>query len=644
MAYNPPVVWAEVFIDLAGFDWIDLRDVDVELTAFTVKRGRQDRLGVFEPGSASLTLSDPTFSVYAEASAALIPVRILATWNDGSTTHTAVVIWQGFLDDGVQAASTSQSRSRYLAATATDLLGWANNRPMPESQWATWIAHESPDHWWRGYANAGTDGFTGAAEYTLFDYVDGNDLDEVVSGNYEERDPLVLTGTVPSLLMGAGDRLGSASAVGDLGTGHSWTVAFAFQLDDISGAGEDCWLLVGRSTSVSGDLRWGIRVEDASGEIQAEIRDSSNTVIGTATTAVAPRHDDGEPHVIIARFNVDIGGNRIIRIHTDLDAQSDSATLSGTPRGSGGFIVTGNTSATNPAKYLSEIAYWDDDISLPDTSMTPVLAAFIAGSGQPETFGLWHNQDTTTRLTALLTAGEAATVQGLTTDTEVHDSGTFTWFGLLPKATLGSYIQTLGSSVLGAAYILRDGTLRIRDVDALTDAGLAANYATLQAYISDDPTEAGTPVVRYQARSGLARRVDRVVNEAHIQTADGYTAFTNRTFRRINLASIQQWGPHPLNISTEAFYADLDALDDALDDILEPDPPLEIGQVVIRPWGDVALTTFCLLDCELEKAINYRESDPDGLSVVDASYRVQGEEWSWSLGVDWTVTLTISPI
>jgi hypothetical protein len=644
VAWRDPVFRCETFIDFGGLDWIDLTAApfNMGLASFAYQRGKQDQLGQFEPGTATIVLLDPEFALPSEAEIPEIPIRIVCDWHDGTTQHSDIIVWSGYIADGVEVATGSNLTDRTLIVPCVDFLGVANNTPMPDSIWAYWLAAGEPIWWLRGLANTNNEAFAGTADFTVFDFGPDSIHAELVTGDLDEGAPISVGSSTPSIDQAAGARVGTTAVVGDLDDDHPWTVAFAFRLDDISAAGEDCWLLVGRSTSVSGDLRWGIRVDDATGEVEAEIRDAGNTVIGTATTSVAGRHDDGEPHVIVARFNITVGINQAITIHTDLDDSSTSAALTGTPRGSGGFIVTGNTSATRPAFFISDIAYWDNDVDPTGvTVMSPVLRPFADDSASIKHLGLWHDQDTAERLDALaLVAGW----EGV--DTEIHDeSGVqFSWLGVLTKSTLGEHIVALGSTIGGAAYVLRDGTVRVRDGAALVDGSLAADYATVQAYLSDAQSPS-SPSVQYSTAPTTRRRRDRVVNHVSLATSDGYS-FNGRNYRAIDEASLLEWGERPLEFVTEASYsADLDDVQTVLDGLLVPDPPFEVGEIAVRPWGDVEAFRLWLLNLELEKVVGFTLSYPDGIEIVDeAPYRVLFEACEWSQGVEVSYRLNLAPV
>jgi hypothetical protein len=70
------------------------------------------------------------------------------------------------------------------------------------------------------------------------------------------------------------------------------------------------------------------------------------------------------------------------------------------------------------------------------------------------------------------------------------------------------------------------------------------------------------------------------------------------------------------------------------------DPPLEVSNLTIEPWGNANNTKFVVEDLELERSVHYTESVPGSSNVMlDGRLRVLSEAWNWSDGNSWTVTI-----
>ena len=75
------------------------------------------------------------------------------------------------------------------------------------------------------------------------------------------------------------------------------------------------------------------------------------------------------------------------------------------------------------------------------------------------------------------------------------------------------------------------------------------------------------------------------------------------------------------------------------------DPHVEISDVTLRPYGDQAASDFLMSKCELDRLVTYRETTATGTTLVNYYFRIIGEQWSWSQGLDnWQVTLRLATI
>ena len=225
-----------------------------------------------------------------------------------------------------------------------------------------------------------------------------------------------------------------------------------------------------------------------------------------------------------------------------------------------------------------------------------------------------------------------------------------------PK-TLGEALSRVAAGIGGDFYALRNGKVRVRSLLATEDAGLAAEYATSLAHLTDEVSPAGSPPpVRRGPVSWSGTRFDRTVTVAEVS----YLAY----------ASVPE--PPALPTSAQQVYVDtkwVEATPDAymprtrsasLDTesslVAEAlalafldrygTPGIEIGAVTVYPTrsGDSAeaeaLMDFVVTDLELERLVSLTDTPPVG-DPISVDLNVQGESWRWD-GTDLVVTVNLA--
>jgi hypothetical protein len=188
----------------------------------------------------------------------------------------------------------------------------------------------------------------------------------------------------------------------------------------------------------------------------------------------------------------------------------------------------------------------------------------------------------------------------------------------------------------------------ITDPDHMAGTGVGLVYTNLSVLPANTArwdnfsATAERPLIRATNRTRTAPRADRVVNSVTVDYASGGTIYYR------DADSIRRYGERPKVFTSSAGgdSTDIDNLQEFTAAVLaeRKDPTIEVGELVVMPWGNQYVTDWVMRDLELERAVTYREAlYRAGTEVLDATYRVTGESWDWQSGVDWTVTLKIVP-
>jgi len=207
-------------------------------------------------------------------------------------------------------------------------------------------------------------------------------------------------------------------------------------------------------------------------------------------------------------------------------------------------------------------------------------------------------------------------------------------------SNLAEGVKLLGSSWLGDTFMTRAGTLRI--FDASYTSATAADYTTVHALITDeDGATSSATVINASARGLTGTRTERIVNDVRINYTGGSSDDSTGAYF-FDLPSQLLYGVRSKTFSSQSGYLTPSMAQAYL--AAHKSPPIEVGEVELRPWGNQALTDWCLDTLELERRITYREATPFGAAVVNADFRIIGEKWAWANGTDWTVTLRLAPV
>jgi hypothetical protein len=588
-------------------------------------RGRQWTTDKMEPGTGTFVIDDEGGTIFAAVVAGTIPpttpVRVVVNYSS-----VDYVVFTGFMVDAPQPAGWEDART--VTVSAVDWLGWANGVTLPPSTWAMEVARRDPALWW-------TDQATGSVPMRadLNDRVINRGSAGAAGDLYAAADPyggypMFLDSGVPNHVVGeTGSSWSNGWATTKTSLSFGTTYQFAFWFSSLSAPASDQVMWAITENPPTGDLG-GLRLRVAlttAGYVQALVTTGS----GTSTATAAANHCDGADHLVMINVNTTI-------VTVDTDLADDTAALAAVAL-TGGYVWT--NSSNNVAFNWSSAAFSDG------VGASPTADGYV-----DNTIELGNTQPAVNRVQSYLN------MVGVEYPTfENHSSGDIASSGITAfSETVADAIIALFTGRVGAVWMTREGSLRMRDHLALTDADYAAHYQTEIANLTDRPEFVSTkwgarkwgafkwgpseiPVVQREVSGTTAGRFDRIINEVMIVDPDGLS------FGEIDAASQAAYGRRVLTIDSDVPITGATLLREAPRDLVASfaEPPVEVGQVTVRPWRQTTITEF-VLAVELENAVHYHESYADQSLMVHGKFRVQSETWSWANGTEWTVTYTLT--
>lgn len=689
MSYTAPSVVCEVALTKSplslpsGGDWVALSQVVVE---YSMDRGKQDQLATHQPARVTIVLDNGD----TDLDQSLPASKGNTAWNSGTAYTTAdgvtyggrhyncisnhtnhvppnatyweqasqiggdnalpytpirlkvngTVVFTGYTEAGWEPTG-SMFGAGTVTVNATDWLGWAATKTMPDSAWAAWVTRERPRLWLRGDVSVSNLVTSSDHLYNMAQRWTG------AYGDFTPNTPTYdgTTVRVPGIATDANGYAISQEFV------TTWASVTANPLETITPTTEwsvafwmkaDTPLTQYYGTSGAGDIWWFDT--DASGYLRANVMRGGATV--TATISVD--HCDGNPHVVLCQV-VSQGALKGVYLASDLGSNSNGFATSGAT-GGGQIELNGRDSSV-----IGEFCYWDSG-SGGHASWQTVAGWFdepVIGSGLTlaqqatawEAGGAVGSDDT--RADRVTELGKYAVVTMPTANITVDDASDTLWsYGV--ESTLADAVRVLGESWLGDVFMERAGDLRI--YDSTYTSSDADDYDTVHAQITDDPAASAPPVILRASGGGRSgTRVERVVNDVRVNlTVDlpGPEVLGSYVF---DLTSQQRYGVKSKTFTSQATNYLTTPLTDYL--AAHKDPPIEIPDVVLQPWGDQDITDFVVGTVELERRVSYRKAlpFPSSAEVIDQECRIIGEKWTWRNGAgdsaaDWTVTLRLEPV
>lgn len=478
MTYTPwelDVQFAPTFSPLnlpTSGDWVSLGGP----FAFTIDRGRQDDLDSFEAGTMDVTLDNAdesldqllsTSDIYDTDALPFTPVRLTATKGAETIVLFTGYTLDGFAPSGLRGGGTVQVK-------VIDWLGWAESVASQDSQWGAWCGYAQPTVWMRCQAkriysnyddNPAGVIYNAAAIYTGAGY--DFDPDATYPSYVYKVDEGIVTGSdKPSLYLGdfpGGTDFGGMIVNTSLTQVGRWLACGWFKCKDVqtlTWAGSD----------------WSVAI-NGSGYVVATIDVGGSSESDT----VAVDHTDEVVHMWVLSVT-STGGTRTMKIQTDLGSDNHSfgaAAVSG-----GGYL---NFRGINWSQtVVGDFVYFDganlDDLFLIGGFDGLSPAAWVPATSNPI---LWVN-DTYTERYAHVCGSVGVTGPELST----RLASGLDFYAYQPAGTLAADIREMGDAFLGAAYMLRDGRLRMRDAGFAAPASTSVvhdyDFSLVEARISDE--------------------------------------------------------------------------------------------------------------------------------------------------------------
>lgn len=690
MTYSAPVLKVEVALEATPLDdfeaiatWTDL---SARVLDFSMKRGRSDQLATFQTGTATIVLDNSDRELDPQNADGLVyvgdakglpfcPVRLTLTYKGSSYPLMARAYlgsegWPGQRSPHGTAATVTLN-----VVDATGLFAWLG---MPSSYWRAIVGQIVPDWWLPGEVVAPTDtagGFhvnnrSGSGGWATTEAAIGNTVaDPLVVGvplSQYDAPPSSTTGTfngygytryelpasswqqkpLVSLVSAEADVFPTGD-VADLTFSFMWTSP-RYDSGSLAGGSE---VDLARIEGTDVHLRLFLDGLD-SNSINLQILDGSGVELTTITSPPPTVHgpasygdnwDDGNPHGIVVRV---VGGTSVDLFVDDkrvtelvdvpTDAFAGDLVLGEVPVG--GFVAIfdellvvrralTDTECVRLATAPSAGATWGRGEELADR-----LELFYDAGGWSvltDEADEWHPPP------ASITSPDAPTLIG------VAERGA-SW----PK-TLGEAVARVAAGIGGDFYALRNGKVRVRSVLATEDAGLAAEYATALAHLTDEVSPAGSPPpVRRGPVSFTGTRFDRTVTVSEVTYLAWSLAVSGNQQAYVDTKWIEATAdPYMPRTRTATLDTESSLVAQALA-LAYLDrygtPGIEVGALSLYPTREEseALMDFVVTDLELERLVDLTDTPPVG-DPITASLNVQGEAWKWS-GTDLVVTLNLA--
>lgn len=664
MTYQDGQILVRVALELGPNDpvpiisdaaWTNLSD---RVRSYSDRRGRTDALDPFQPGTAQVELdnsdrmldpSNPDGLVYSADGVGLPLCPVLVTvWWDGDeypkfAGHIGPEAWPGDV--------APRGPSGTVTLNVMDALG--HSPALPPDAWGIVIASLQPEWWSRmddfefpvlddasPVPNSiGTD--AGVIEGTT-----GISRAYTPSGNYDA------VGIMSPGLLLAGDhlvRIPNASIMPDGDEAKFTVMTWWSSRSELASGQAEVMKMVHPFTGI---MRWSISVSSADGDAYITTYDSSETVVDTATihdSLLWGRWDHpNQQHLVIVQYDgtatemtVWFGG-----ISATLDCES-------TLYASDLILGPGNGTVDS---VFDEVATWRDTFPYVGVIAPILLAAgglsWWAGqtfsdrlSGWMEATGRTPDTDDTEQWH--LPASMTDSLWGLIRNKPDIDYGGNYSIGraTLPN-TLADAFQITVEYGGGARWATKDGYLRARVLETLTDATYAAHYATPVLFTDEDRTLT-TGEFRHAGVEVTGLRIDRVINDASVkflysddEPPDLDTA-VGLTCRARDVASIQRYGRRTWETDTE--WADWPLNQTLAELVVEryAQPRQEFENVHLDPLNDPDLGEWLATTCELELAcdVTYTPADADPITVEGLN--IQEIQWSWT-PERWTVDLVVA--
>lgn len=481
MTYNPwtfDIQFAPTFTPMTpptSGDWVSLGAP----FALSIRRGRQDDLDEFEAGTMEVVLDNAdesldqllsTSDIYDTEALPFTPMRLVATKGiDERVLFTGFTL-DGFTPEGLRGGGR-------VSVKVVDWLGWAASVVAQDSQWGAWCGFVQPAIWSRCQSRRTFSNYDDNPNGTIYNAAaiwsgDGYDFEPDTtypSFVYRTMTGIVYGADKPAVNLGdisPGTTFGGMIVPTSRNQADRWIAAGWFQIDNpqtVTWAGSD----------------WSVTV-NGSGHVVATVDVNGSSESDTVTVD----HADSEVHMWLLSVS-SVGASRSMRIETDLGNDSHSFAASGAS--GGGYLNFRGLEFFNTT--VGDFVYFDGD------NLDDIFALGVTFGG------LTPYQWVTGALTALLWSGDtfseridhvAGAVGAGVPDYQIRTEAAHELVSYQPTSTLATDIRAIGAAYLGATYMLRDGTLRVRDASFTNSVSLESStydFSLVEARISDESAD-----------------------------------------------------------------------------------------------------------------------------------------------------------
>lgn len=623
----------------------DFTDLSSRFVKASWKRGRTSPLDDFRAGSLSVELDnsdgllDPMNSAALNYAAGgkglpLCPVQFSLTW--GGTTSRR---FTGFLGrDCWVGGYNPRGTASTVVLNAIDALDFSPQ--LPGYLWGMLIRQLGSVDLDKTYWHLPMDhDFPVLADGSQIRNVSGS------GGTAEFSSPLALLGKPASSLtttfagapyMTLPEDAYITSAAADVmpdGDETGLTVFLLWRPDGTTLTGGDVSEVARMEFPGGGNVRWKVQVED-DGEAHVYTYDSGGTLIDSDSIAGAGRWDtNANFHAVVIRFTsgstmkVWFGGYSVTLTAAASVYESD--------------LIVGGSPTTNT--YVDEVTVIRR--SLTDDEVAGINLASGVGRAW---FGFSHADTLGAYFEA---AGRNATSDDVTNwHVPPADEAEYGYMGVGASNGLATTLAEAARVVagpLGAVWATRDGNLRVRTIDALTDATWAANYATVSASFTDEDATLTPPEYRHAGPKFLGPQVDGIINEARASFSYMLTPLDVNTVQQMTItarddASIARYGKHG-NFEVTTDWHGWERAGIVANEIIDrySEPRVEIESLALDATGDDDLTDWLAHTCELELAVEVTFNPKGRAAETITDLNIQGEDVELT-NTTFTATLNVA--
>lgn len=568
-------------------DWVEVStSADRRFMGGDIKRGKNQELDAFEPGTFNFTLDDPDRTFEPDYSGSpYYPDVVPDTHIRLRATHSAILydVWRGYVNTWVPLWELPGKTE----VSCTDAFKYFGTRKL-ENPYVAEVLADSPLAYWR--LNESSGDF--AADSS------GNGHTGLYSGTLTFSQPDPITDDVDGAVQFSGGRMAAPGVFS--GTGD-FTVELWFNTTQAT----DSDTLANQNTQAE-IIGWFMSV-GPTGWV--------SMVVGGLTIAEAltpTGFNDGEWHHVVGQRQ---GTTLYLYIDGVLedsttDADAGGAIAPNQPFELGDDSETGG-GAGNPYEYdglMDEVAIYSSRLSL-----ARIQAHYEARNA-------WLEDQSGERIDKVLDQIDwPAGLRDIDTGNTTLQSA-----GDLGSQTALAHLQKVEESEFGALYMTRAGEVKWRERSSIFQSPYTTSQVTIGRGAGEKPYVVIEPnydenLIRNEVKLSREGGGEQVVRESN--------RYFYRTFSR---SGLQNQNDNELN---DIAHLILDKYK----------LPQILATVTLNPRADDDALWPQVLGRELEDRITLKRIAPDGSGTVEKTYHIQSIEHKINPGFQWSTTWGLSP-